>query len=262
VTGFGKIRKPSKFFTVGRVFITLWTEPTKSKHANNDQFSKAWLGASVYSEIRRFVVIREGKGYSLCSPVHTYGGQGTLKARLDASEHAAIFAKGTEPNVLEEEEMVIKPFPVIVEADDNDDYNLLHPMSRINLGKIYTIEHYNRVLKIGRIDEEHLARLQQCAGLNSVPKLRGPAIDDKAISQIHMQTNLLSSGSTTETELGENGYTTKRYSVQLDWTNLLDESKYNLQRAKTESNSQRPLMAKPQLQGDAKPFFPPSTRAN
>ncbi|KAM3067749.1 hypothetical protein ACMFMG_011485 [Clarireedia jacksonii] len=256
---FCKIGKPSRFFTVGRVFMTLWTEPTGSKYTNNGQITKAWLNTNAYSEIRRFVVIREGKGYSLCSPVHTYGGQGTLKPRLDAEEHAAIYVKGTEPVIREEEKMTVEPFPVIVEDNANNDCEaqVLHPMSRINLGKIYTVEHYSRVLKIGRIDPGHLMRLRQCAGLNTSNSTNQPLNND-GIGQIDSLTKgvtaALNLSKAAQTSVGGDECTQKQNSIKLDLKNLPDDEKSTSQQGQTKNNTQRHLRPKSQLQGDAKPF--------
>jgi hypothetical protein len=61
-----------KFWKAGRVFMMLWTEPAKvppQGARDGTHFSTTWLGGPVCSEIRRFVVIREGHESSLCSYV-------------------------------------------------------------------------------------------------------------------------------------------------------------------------------------------------
>jgi hypothetical protein len=61
-----------KFWKVGRVFMMLWTEPAVKVSENlrfGSHFSTVWLGEKAYSEIRRFVVIREGYGNCICSYV-------------------------------------------------------------------------------------------------------------------------------------------------------------------------------------------------
>jgi hypothetical protein len=62
------------FWKVGRVFMMLWTEraekvPPGGGTRDGSHFSTVWLSESAYSEIRKFVVIREGHGNSLCSYV-------------------------------------------------------------------------------------------------------------------------------------------------------------------------------------------------
>jgi hypothetical protein len=109
-------------------------------------------------------VIREGRGYSLCLAIHTYNGRGTLKAGVIAEEHAALYP-ATQPAIMpRDEKMNVQPFPIIIETDKADE---ISPMSRINLRKIYTVEHYNRVCNIGRIEPAHVDRLEQSSTLGS-----------------------------------------------------------------------------------------------
>lgn len=63
-----------KFFKVGRVFMMLWTEPAGPRVEagggtlpNGSHISATWLDGKAYSEIRRFVVLQEGYGNSICS---------------------------------------------------------------------------------------------------------------------------------------------------------------------------------------------------
>ena len=62
------------FWKVGRVFMMLWTEaaqkvPPPGGTRDGSHFSTVWLSESEYSEVRKFVVIREGHGNSICSYV-------------------------------------------------------------------------------------------------------------------------------------------------------------------------------------------------
>ncbi|KAM3067742.1 hypothetical protein ACMFMG_011478 [Clarireedia jacksonii] len=160
-------RQPSRFFKIGRVFKMLWTEPVNprvSSEMRASHFSKTYLGGDAYTEVRRFVVIREGKGYSLCSAIHTYSGHGTLKRGVISEEHAAIYDRTQSVKVLADEKMIVQPFPMIVETNE---IGGISPMSRINLGKIYTVEHYVRVCGVGRIDPAHVARLEQSSALGN-----------------------------------------------------------------------------------------------
>jgi hypothetical protein len=65
-------KEQRKFWKVGRVFMMLWTEPAAKVPygggtRDGSHFSTVWLSEQAYSEIRRFVVIREGHGNSICS---------------------------------------------------------------------------------------------------------------------------------------------------------------------------------------------------
>ena len=63
------------FWKLGRVFQMLWTEPTrpvnrKGTANGGSQISYVWLNETVYSEIRRFVVVSNHYGYCLCLLVY------------------------------------------------------------------------------------------------------------------------------------------------------------------------------------------------
>jgi hypothetical protein len=53
--------------------MMLWTEfskvPPGGGTRNGSHFSTVWLSESAYSEMRKFVVIREGHGNCICSYV-------------------------------------------------------------------------------------------------------------------------------------------------------------------------------------------------
>ncbi len=49
------------------MFMVLWTEPARDSVKGSSHISEIWLGGKVFSEIRRFVVVREGYGHSICS---------------------------------------------------------------------------------------------------------------------------------------------------------------------------------------------------
>lgn len=67
-------RDQKSFWKFGRVFMMLWTEPAQVPKVpreggtrNGSHISTVWLGEPAYSEIRRFVVVGEGHGNSICS---------------------------------------------------------------------------------------------------------------------------------------------------------------------------------------------------
>ncbi|PQE22094.1 heterokaryon incompatibility protein [Rutstroemia sp. NJR-2017a BVV2] len=168
--GYRRIDKPARFFTLGRVFMMLWTEPAGRQPNSNpaserSRFSEVILGSHAYSEIRRFVVIKPGKGHCLCSPIHTYRGRGTLKEGVNPKEHAAIYLKSKGVELLPGEKLTIEPFPLILENEKNVQIDI---SSRINFGKIYTVEHNVRVLNVGRIDPTSVPRLGQLFSFNPI----------------------------------------------------------------------------------------------
>ncbi|KAG9230908.1 hypothetical protein BJ875DRAFT_487516 [Amylocarpus encephaloides] len=172
-----------KFWRVGRVFMMLWTEPAKTKGGtrNGTHYSTIWLGQGAYSEIRRFVVMREGYGNSICSPIHTYNGQATLKPNLpERQQHTIIYTSSQCPNEHSYEaadgtfvrENLTKD-PIKVKRDLVDAEGDLGAFSRLNYSKIYTVENYVRVLGIGMVEKNSLPTLNANSFLRPAESL-GP----------------------------------------------------------------------------------------
>jgi len=143
---------------MGRVFKTLWTEPAGNVSEDDSKFViAAKFGEKAYSKIRYFVVIREMQGCCLCLPLNTYGFQGAGKQRIRVEDYAAVYPSGTEPPIQGGDKMIKDPFPIIIE----DSQERLSPMSRLNFGRVYTVEHNTKALKVGRIPKEFLAALDK-----------------------------------------------------------------------------------------------------
>lgn len=148
-----KRSKPQKFFLFGKMFTTLWTEPS-TPFGTSASFSVVRYGTRGYAQIRRFVVIREGENYCYAAPVVTYGGQGVAKPGVVKHEHAIIFS-GSRPQLKSGE------FPahqgerpvldIAIQVDPVDSEHALDPMSRINLGAIATIQHNLKVKPYGMV---------------------------------------------------------------------------------------------------------------
>jgi len=154
--------------------MMLWTEPARLQPArlerktNGSHYGTIWLGSHVYSEIRRFVVVGSGYGNVICSPIHTYQGQATLRPNLpDAQQHAIIYTSPQPPaelcvydsdgNIAASENLTKKPIRVISECKGPD--GDLGPLSRINYAKLYTVEKYVRILNIGKVHDDSMEDL-------------------------------------------------------------------------------------------------------
>ena len=114
------------------------------------------FGERIYSEIRRFVIIREGPSYCTALPISTYDGQGVGKKAILKSEHAIAYT-GREPPPLTPAELpkhgehgVLGSIRVNLDSPEER----LDPMSRINLGKLYTIEHNIKVRSVGMVHND------------------------------------------------------------------------------------------------------------
>ena len=81
-------------------------------------------------------------------PITTYGGQGVAKAGIDRSKHAIIYMRGEMPPMNGDEPAISKQ---PLEVDPVKFEQKLDPMSRVNFGKVYTVEHNVKVLPVGEI---------------------------------------------------------------------------------------------------------------
>ncbi|PVH78966.1 hypothetical protein DL98DRAFT_560926 [Cadophora sp. DSE1049] len=156
--------------------MVLWTEPAGIQRTGRDkgtqygsQLSTTYLNGTAYTEIRRFVVIGEGYGNSICSPIHTYSGQATLKSNLpDAKQHAIIHTSKRAPeehSYTAEDGTIVKEYlpkePIRVISEQAGEEGDLGELSRVNYAKIYTVEHYVRVLNIGKVHPMSMASLEK-----------------------------------------------------------------------------------------------------
>ncbi|KAF2122597.1 hypothetical protein BDV96DRAFT_2571 [Lophiotrema nucula] len=152
---FEDVRDPRGYFKKGRVFMTLVTEMQKFNDLDGEVVK---YGQNVFAKTGRFVVIRPRSGHCLCLPIQTYSGRATSKPGLKANDHAALVRNGEEVQYHPEEAPLTKePFRLIVEGEDVD----ISPMSRINFGKVTTIENNVQVRTIGRIHPACLPNLER-----------------------------------------------------------------------------------------------------
>lgn len=145
--------KSSSFFKLGRVVKVLWSEPM-GETATSHNVNKP-RGGTAYTKIRRFVVIRKGKGYSICLPIFTYSNQGTMKFGGSADEHVAIITGNVSHHPGEK---LTKPAIHVRAALPSEK---LDGMSRVNYTKTYTIEHNVKVVDVGMVRPDDFTRLNK-----------------------------------------------------------------------------------------------------
>jgi hypothetical protein len=148
--GMGFRTKPSNFFTIGRVFTMLWHEnDTRAMKSSSER--NTFIGEPIFSELRRFAVVRECHGFSWAVPVHSYSGQGLCRPgfrKEDWEAHAIIHMDETRPTpLLGEPDMPKRPIAVQKASDGKT----LHKASRIRFDKVFTIEHNVKVQNIGKV---------------------------------------------------------------------------------------------------------------
>jgi hypothetical protein len=101
------------------------------------------------------------------SPIHTYNGQATLKANLpERHQHTIIYTSDLPPQeysyVANDDTIVrenLTKDPIKVRREQEGPEGDLGAFSRLNYSKIYTIENYVRVLKIGMVEKDWLPSL-------------------------------------------------------------------------------------------------------
>ncbi|KAI7220308.1 hypothetical protein KC333_g2407 [Hortaea werneckii] len=157
-------RDTDRFFKPGRVFLVLWTEPagTLSKGACSEDVVTARFGERAFSRIRRFVVVRAANSYCSALPIVTYSGRGVGKPGVKKSEHCIKYTGHSSPVPLREEiprdgEAGMRLISIRVIPDDH--VTKLDPVSRLDLGKPYTINHNIKVKAFGQVDALHLTAL-------------------------------------------------------------------------------------------------------
>jgi hypothetical protein len=142
-----------KWFRVGRVFSTLWTDAIGSATNEYDsQFmstvSVVQYGERVYSTIRRFVVVKfipENRACT-CLPVTTYDGRGIDKRGIRLNDHGQIYSGNRIPDTvdgLEKEPLRVKLASGARELDRR---------SYINYGRPYTVQTNVKVKDVGELD--------------------------------------------------------------------------------------------------------------
>ncbi|KAK4561247.1 hypothetical protein LTR86_004564 [Recurvomyces mirabilis] len=164
-------RRQRQFFTVGRVFSVCWSEPasdttTINTLVQNDRsdpgLSANRFGESIFSKVRKFVIIREGKDYCSALPIVSYGGQGVAKPGVTKAEHGLIYTGCTPPPPQRAElatrgERGMRAQSIRVVPDRQEDR--LDLMSRIDFAKVHTVHHNLKVAAFGCVHPDSMAAL-------------------------------------------------------------------------------------------------------
>lgn len=99
----------------------------------------------------------------LSRPIMTYGDQGVAKAHVKKSDCAIIYIGKTPPKPRDNErafrpgEAPMRPNPIRVDPDERG--TILSAMSRINFGKVSTIEHNVKVKSFGMVNRDSMRDL-------------------------------------------------------------------------------------------------------
>lgn len=175
------------FFARGRVFSMLWSETASETYARagtvNTAITVGRFGQNVYSQIRRFIVVKVEHGFVYAIAIYTYTGRGTLKPGCIASEHSAVFLQGSGPTYFSGERdgpHGISKEPIEVVPVDNT-INM-DPASRVRFGKTYSIEWNVKVKDIGKVSPKYMPRLNRYWIEHMSPSDEPDLLDDAPIS--------------------------------------------------------------------------------
>ncbi|KAF2138947.1 uncharacterized protein K452DRAFT_320603 [Aplosporella prunicola CBS 121167] len=148
-----------QFFKQGRMFAILFSEPmgeTAPPNLARDNVTVVIYGGHVYTDIRRFVVVKEKRGFCYACPVSTYKRRGTTKPGVDANAHAIVYCTNSRPYYLLGENRMTKE-PIAIEPANSS--VTLEPESRINFGLHHPIQHNVKVKDLGRVCAQDMGRL-------------------------------------------------------------------------------------------------------
>lgn len=148
------------------MFSVLFTEPLGATAPNTpvDNVSTVKFGEQVYSNIRRFIVVKEQRGFCYACPVSTYGGRGTGKGGLNPRTHAIVHTTTSSPQYVHGERELEKTPIAIIAADERIS---LTAASRINFAIHHPIQHNVKVKNLGVVHPDCILNLISCARMES-----------------------------------------------------------------------------------------------
>ncbi|RJE24960.1 hypothetical protein PHISCL_02724 [Aspergillus sclerotialis] len=151
-------RHPERYFDVGTVFAILWNEPAGNNGTliSTPRITEGLHGQRIYNSIRRMVVVKKGSQCAWCLPILTYGGKGLAKSGIIPEDHAVIYMRGSEPTTRSNESKTTKE-PLEVKPATHD--QKLDKMSRLNFGKVYTVEYNIPVMPVGVLSSRSKPKL-------------------------------------------------------------------------------------------------------
>jgi hypothetical protein len=164
--------RPKSFFHEGRVFAVIMNETagsnahkpidvvvdyTTPSNASNASINRVkYLDNYVYTNKRRFVVVRQRKEFCFACPIFTYGRRATKKPGVRAEEHGIIYSEGRSPQLIPGELGITKSSIGVVMAEGQTDLQI---ESRIYYGIHHPIQYNVKVKDIGQIIQSHVPTL-------------------------------------------------------------------------------------------------------
>ncbi|KAH7091460.1 hypothetical protein FB567DRAFT_436168 [Paraphoma chrysanthemicola] len=153
------------FFHEGKVFAVIMNETagsTASTPCATDYNSSRsihvvkYLTSYVYTNVRRFIVVRQKRKFFFACPIYTYAGRATTKYGVRAEEHGIAFTWGLEPELITGETGITKPSLSVVMAKGEKP---LEKASRIYYGIHHPIQYNVKAKEIGYVPQAQIAAL-------------------------------------------------------------------------------------------------------
>lgn len=116
----------------------------------------------------------------------TYNQQGTAKRGVNPAEHAIAYTGSeTQPTQAERRQ---EPMRTSIEVQRDDPRTMLDPLSRLNYGRIYTVEHNVKVKAFGWIHPRSrhffdMDRTTVSQSIEAVPRTNVSGNDEDAIDE-------------------------------------------------------------------------------
>ncbi|KAK3691818.1 hypothetical protein LTR37_018417 [Vermiconidia calcicola] len=151
-------RQQSDFFKKGKAFIIPWPDPAVDSIEAPVMKSQS----AAAPKQRSFVVVHEGSKYCTAVPVVSYGGHGVATPGVRKSHHGIIYTGQSVPRIRSLEAPArgeAGMLPHAVRCLPSDRATQLDPMSRIDYGSAYTIDHKIPTRAFGQVIEESLSHL-------------------------------------------------------------------------------------------------------
>ncbi|QGI66328.1 hypothetical protein CEK26_010283 [Fusarium fujikuroi] len=138
---------PSWKFQPGEVFKILWPEPARDD--SDETIYRDRYGECIMIHFRRFIVVANDRGHCTCVPITTYGGKALKKKAVDPQSHGIVHESGCPPPQLLRGEPTPGFPPIRVHI--HEDGEKISRRNRVCYAKLTTVEHYVKVLFVGRV---------------------------------------------------------------------------------------------------------------
>ncbi|KAH6721789.1 hypothetical protein BKA61DRAFT_666528 [Leptodontidium sp. MPI-SDFR-AT-0119] len=164
---------------LGRVFKVLWPEPMSSGNDPIDTGVQK-VHQTIYSKVRRFVIVLNVKEHCICLPINTYTRQGIAKNGVHLDGHALIY-HSTPPSHLREN---IKHNNMSKHGFDNysDLLNADQSNKREQHHNLHTVKHNVKVKVVGDV-KVHDHSVNQVTAISEQNADTDPDIETKGKSQ-------------------------------------------------------------------------------